>query len=276
MKALILGCGPAGLMAAQGVLDGCMQEDDDADVHIVSRRRPSDLYGAQYLHRPIPGISVSSCEINYTLRGDTDGYKEKVYGPKYIGNVSPEDLLGTHMAWDIRATYRRLWSYWEDDIIDDEISPAALRTILDRTTEASWDLIINSIPRTALCHDESHQFGYTTIWAAGDAPDRGIRIPYTCPEGMVVCNGEDNPSWYRMSRVFGHTTVEWPGDIGLVPIQTAAQVQKPTSTNCTCWPQIKHVGRYGTWRKGVLSHEAYFDGLMAAQTVLEAGSVTPA
>jgi hypothetical protein len=89
----------------------------------------------------------------------------------------------------------------------------------------------------------------------------GIRLPYKCPTNMVVCNGEDNPAWYRMSNVFGHTTVEWPGSLAQVPVASAARVKKPTSHNCNCWAETSpmiHVGRYGAWEKGVLSHTAYF------------------
>lgn len=271
MKVLVLGCGPAGLMAAHAVAGECARADVWCEVYVVSKKRKSQLFGCQYLHRPIPGVTPANGEhISYQLRGHADDYRLKVYGKKYVGSVSPEDLAGEHMGWDIRTTYDRLWAMWEDSIHERELHPNSLLQIIG---EAHWDMIISSIPKPELCH-QGHHFGATEIWAAGDAPELGVSVQsmYRCPDNMVICNGEESPVWYRMSRVFGHTTVEWPGDVNDVPIPTAARVQKPTQNDCNCWPDIKHVGRYGSWTKGVLSHQAYFDARAHAEAVINRGA----
>jgi hypothetical protein len=264
VKVIVLGCGPAGLMAAQAVLDAHnINFDGTLRLSIVSKKRKSELYGAQYLHAPIPSLTPpKSVAVSYTLHGHADDYRRKVYGPMFAGTVSPEDLPGEHQAWDIRATYDILWKAWEYAIQDSAVDPLALMNL-----ETQADLVISSVPRSALCH-EGHTFGFTEITAAGDAPGRGIRLPYTCPDNMVICNAEDSPAWYRMSRVFGHTTVEWPGDISKVPVTTAARVQKPTSHDCNCCPDVLRVGRYGRWEKGVLSHTAYFDAFKKVDEML--------
>lgn len=265
MKVLVLGCGPAGLMAAQGVVDANIANGGlgDVQISIVSRKVPSQLFGAQYLHRPIPGATPTGpITVSYQLRGNVDDYRRKVYGSMWTGTVSPEDLMDEHQAWDIRGTYRFLWSLWHGFIQDGHVDPATLTRLMGDGP----DLIINSIPRPSLCH-EGHAFGSTKITAAGDAPELGIRLPFSCPEGMVVCNGEENPSWYRMSRVFGHTTVEWPDGI-TVPVSTCSVVVKPTNHDCNCFPDVKHVGRYGKWEKGVLSHTAYFDAFKMVDEML--------
>jgi hypothetical protein len=259
MNIVVLGSGPAGLMAAQGAAAAALAaRRTNLNMAILTAGGPSPLYGAQYLHQPIPGVTEDdeSVVVGYTLRGDVDDYRRKVYGPMWNGTVSPEDLAQQHRGWDIRATYARLWEEWAPALNTAVIDPMGLARILN--DERPPSLIINSIPRPSLCH-QGHTFGATEVWAAGDAPALGIRIPYTCPPDMVVCNGEDNPAWYRMSNVFGHTTVEWPGSIASVPVTTAARVKKPTSHNCDCWSdaQVIHVGRYGEWSKGVLSHTAY-------------------
>jgi hypothetical protein len=221
---------------------------------ILSHKMKSPLHGAQYLHAPIPWLTGDPVDVSYQLRGDSFAYREKVYGEKWDGKVSPEDLEVSHKAWDIRDAYDRLWSLYSDRIVDQQITGARLRAILERDQP---DIVINSIPRERLCMNAAHVFGFTDIVAAGDAPALGIRIPFQCPDNTVICNGLENPSWYRMSRVFGHTTVEWPGSVERVPVATAARWRKPTYTDCDCWADIVHVGRYGTWQKGVLSHEAY-------------------
>lgn len=250
MKVAVLGCGPAGLMAAQAAADA------DAEVIIYSKARKSHMFGAQYLHRVIPGITdIDNCvSVDYLLQGSVDEYRRKVYGPMWDGKVSPEDFAGTHHAWDIREAYDRLWEIWEGRIEDVTIDPAGLHNL----SGYGFDAIINSVPLDSLC-PMGHTFGFTTIIAAGDAPELGIKLPYYCPDNTVICNGDDAPSWYRLSNIYGYKTVEWSADIGRVPIPSASTVRKPTFTNCDCHPGVIRVGRYGTWSKGVLSHQAYYD-----------------
>jgi hypothetical protein len=238
-------------MAAHGIAS----HPDITYLEVLSLGAKSELHGAQYLHQQIPGVRADSHTVKYELRGDIEGYRDKVYGRMWVGSVSPEDLVGEHDAWDIRETYDYLWFTYSTLLRPLDINPRVVQQIIN----SKPDLIINSIPRSVLCVNPTHSFGETSIVAAGDAPLMGIRVPFTCPNFKVICNGDDNPSWYRLSRVFDHTTVEWPASVGRVPVSSASTVRKPTSTDCDCWPEIKHVGRYGKWEKGVLSHTAYED-----------------
>jgi hypothetical protein len=254
MNVVVLGCGPAGLMAAMGAADAGADR-----VQIISNKRKSEMYGAQYLHEPIPGIPTGNpVLVRYNLNGEADDYREKVYGRNWDGSVSPEDLAEDHNAWDIRLAYDRLWEYWKNYIQHRlDVTPAHVAALI---VDHNVDLVINSIPRPIIC-SEGHSFGAQQIWAAGDAPARGIEIPYQCPPNTVLCDGTDSRSWYRLSRIYDHTTVEWSlhSMPNQPPIGQPALVNKPTRHNCTCWPGVKHVGRYGRWEKGVLSHTAYHD-----------------
>lgn len=268
MKVAVLGCGPAGLMAAHGAVMSLFEHPyrEDMHVRIFSRKRKSPLYGAQYLHAPIPAHTQAlPVMVDYRLDGSADDYRQKVYGRMWDGTVSPEDLAEPHRAWDIRQTYDSLWESYRHIVEDTWIDPMTVRKIID----GGWDIVINSVPRDQLCF-KGHAFGATEITAAGDAPDLGIRIPYNCPDNTVICNGNDNPSWYRLSNVFGHKTVEWPSSIAKVPVTTAAAVRKPTYTECDCWAdKLHHVGRYGRWEKGVLSHTAYTDAYNIVKEALD-------
>ena len=203
MRVNILGCGPAGLMAAHAVVTIAGERGVSIDLAIFSRKQPSPLFGAQYLHKPIPGIYCGDSRlVEYRLQGTPDDYKRKVYGRMWDGSVSPEDLAEQHRAWDIRETYRQLWMMYSDFITDTELDPAGAGMLAER---ADWTF--NSVPRDALCH-AGHNFAHTQIVAAGDAPALGIdlaRSGFRCIDESVVCNGLEHPSWYRMSRVFGHT-----------------------------------------------------------------------
>jgi hypothetical protein len=234
-------------MAAHGaVLSGA------SELRIFSKKRKSELFGAQYLHAPIPDISRNGpVTVEYKLLGTAAGYRAKVYGDDYNGTVSPEDLTERHLAWDIRETYDRLWGLYAEYVQDFPLDPLSVNAI----REGKPDVIFNSIPRPVLCK-VGHQFKGTKIWAAGDAPERGKMIPYKqCPTNAVLCNGDPESAWYRLSNIFGHRTVEFP-DYARPPIEVA-EVMKPTFTNCDCSDDMVHVGRYGRWEKGWLSHEAF-------------------
>lgn len=266
MRIAVLGSGPAGLMSAAAALNAT-NDSTGGSLNIFSSNGKSSLYGAQYLHRPIPVYTPNDYPnakrvINYVLFGEPDEYRRKVYGPMWDGSVSPEDLEETHYAWDLRATYDRLWDDFEGHVEKVYMDPAGMRMLVDgRTGYGKYDLIINTIPRPALCA-EGHQFKSTQIWAAGEAPDIGIELDrFKCAPETVLCNGEESPSWYRLSNIYGHKTVEWPEHIK-PPVPSAALVTKPLKHNCSCWPGVIHVGRYGRWEKGILTHHAYEEVLL--------------
>lgn len=257
---MILGCGPAGLFAAQAATDL------GYPVQIFSRYRKSEMFGAQYLHAEVPGLEAKAFNINYILQGSTLDYAAKVYGPEgaeaMADKVSPARILGTHRAWDIREAYSRAWDRFSDSIANEFVSADWLIGML--VGRKRFSAIISSIPTSALCLDPAeplHRFNVAEIWAIGDAPTRNVVCPVIIPLNTVVCNGEAGPSWYRASNVNGYCSAEWPIRVR-PPIRDIARVTKPISTNCNCWLDSRipflRVGRYGTWTKGVLSHDAYF------------------
>lgn len=252
---LILGCGPAGLFAAHAATTLGHQ------VAIVSKKRKSEMYGAQYLHRPLPGLTEGEgTMINYVLEGTVDQYREKVYGQGYKGSTSPGELESDHLAWDIRRAYDKAWSLYGREVQDFMVIGGELQAAIDHLAP---DLVINSVPRTMLCvKPEEHQFTSEDVWAVGDAPERGIFCPQFAPAGMVICDGTKDRGWYRAANVFDYNSAEWPAR-RKPPIEGVSLITKPLATNCDCFPAIKHVGRYGLWTKGVLSHDAYYNTLEA-------------
>lgn len=253
MKVAVLGCGPAGLMAVHA-----LKHAGVVDVAIYSKPRKSEMFGAQYLHAPIPGATTSApVTIRYRLEGTADGYRAKVYGVGPPGmTVSPEEYGNEHDAWDIRSTYDELWKMY-GSLVEPWVADMTKVANLVFTN----DLVISSIPAPYLCVKEgAHTFHAQEIQALGDAPERGQTIPYKAPKNTVICNGEKDVSWYRLSNLFGYNTVEWSSRVQ-VPLKGVATLQKPLWTNCDCFPTIIRVGRFGRWEKGVLSHTAYQDTL---------------
>lgn len=269
-RAAVLGCGPAGLFAVHGL------KQAGWNVSILSNRKKSSMYGAQYLHAPIPGLTPEDEKpepIEYRLTGDVDGYREKVYGSTPV-KVSPQSLSSRHDSWDIRAAYDAAWGLYGETVQDLEITPRLLGmekfdpgnlpdpsdVLIDWR---QFDTVISTIPMTKLCYQEDlHQFHSTQIWAVGDAPDRGQYAPFRPEPNVVECNGTREVGWYRAANIRGQVTVEWPGR-SKPPLPYAAPVYKPIYTTCDCYRDGRFpvrfipAGRYGAWSKGVLAHHAY-------------------
>lgn len=256
----ILGCGPAGLLAAHAAtLLG-------HSVVIISQKHKSPMLGAQYMHRSIPKLDLDQpVKLSYVLHGEISDYRSKVYGDDADESltVSPELFVGFHEAWSIRQAYNLLWKKYSDKILDTKIDQDFLLHTMD-----AFDRIISTIPAQTLCYQpQAHYFSGVKIWVDmtwhGDVPELNKQRYNT--EHVVICNGNkldpDHPretGWYRTSTIYGHANTEWTNE----SIQTfrpmgVKSITKPLMTNCDCWPQVIRAGRYGLWRKGILSHEAF-------------------
>jgi hypothetical protein len=265
---LILGCGPAGLLAAYAV------ELLGGSPAIMSRPNKSELPGAQYLHEPIPGLTGEPDGKLQTLRrGDAGGYAEKVYGNRFApcSWTHHEGITTVRNAWDLRAVYDKLWAKYSPQVIPAEID----RELLD-DVRRTFPLVISTVPATLLCAPEhrrilegiehhSFQFAKADIvdWAPPEIEDNTIHY-----------SGDPVDLWYRSSRIFGHASTEFGryADVqtrlgGYSELKPDARVEtfvpktgiKVVGTTCDCFPEIKRAGRFGTWTKGYLTHHAFRD-----------------
>lgn len=243
MRVFVLGCGPAGLMAAHAaVLAG-------SDVSILSEKKKSDIGGAQYLHLPIPEVSDEDDPeglIKIEKWGTERGYALKVYGNPNArtswGNYNDGEMRG---AWDLRRTYNILWDKYHDLILDLRVTPTMIPGIISEA-----DLVVSSIPAKVICK-KRHLFAKqgVYIWHR-----KGLDI-----DNLIIWNGDPSYEWYRWSKVFGvRGGHEFPITAD-VDMDEARLIGKPLQTNCDCWPEILKVGRYGRWHKDALTHEAFSD-----------------
>lgn len=260
-RAAVLGCGPAGLFATHAMMQ------NGWNVTVYSNKRKSEMYGAQYLHAPIVGLTSEQYElVDYRLTGTAEEYRNKVYGVNPI-KVSVETLEKQHKAWDIRTAYNIAWALYSEQIVHANVTPQYLGVGVDvpevseiRLDTSQLDVIINTIPLRSLCYQpDRHQFHSIEAWAIGDAPERGVFAPFRAEPFTVECNGEKAPAWYRSANVFGYSTVEWPAK-SKPPIPGVSLIEKPLYSDCDCYRSDLNfipLGRYGQWAKGVLAHEAY-------------------
>lgn len=246
----VLGCGPSGLMAAHAAsLLGW-------NFRVYSKKRKSRLFGSQYLHKPIPGMTDSpAATVTYHLEGTPESYRRKVYGPSWDGTVSPEDLEHDHYAWDIRQTYDKMWATYCSEVVDVEFGDRVGGFWYNQAVLEAYDLVISTVPRK-LWAAPGDEFFSSRVWAYGDAPDLGQQTPFRPRDFTVICDGTKDVGWYRASNIFGFCTIEWPEDTK-PPLEGIALVEKPLTHNSTAASEFIHLGRYGAWQKGVLTTDVF-------------------
>lgn len=243
-KVTVLGCGPAGLLAAQGAYDA------GADVKIVSTKVKSRIAGAQFIHAEIPGLGVEASEVHVYKRGTAEGYAKKVYGlddreTSWYAFENNQVIP----AWSMARVYEKLWRRWSSSIISEVVTFDVLDTL------ESGDYLISSIPAHELCLRD-HIF---------EANEVGIKVG-TCSSNRntIFYNGDPKTPWHRTSFLFGSTSTEYPLGLERKPATKGPpidliKIQKPQWNDCDCRPRWMRVGRYGKWTRGVLAHEAYFE-----------------
>ena len=251
-KVAILGAGPSGLLAAHAA------RIMGATAHIYSRREKSQIYGAQYLHRSIPGVKVHKFQVDYQMHGTPEEYRQKVYGDKWDGTVSPEDYPRPHPGWDIRQAYDILWEDFGPRIVD--VRFASFDHVKMYINLDEYDHIFSTVPRT-IFGQPGDKFEGTDVLAKGGAKGEYL---LSMPEFTVMCNGNDAPAWYRAASVNGYQTLEWPGTIRRIPIPGVAKIKKPLryvpgNAENEANKRLTFVGRYGAWEKGLLTSDVFND-----------------
>lgn len=253
LKFGILGSGPSGLLAAHAVALAGFRPT------ILSIKQPSRQYGAQWLHAPIPGVTPQAPEgeVTYHLEGTADGYAKKVYGvPSLRSSFGQFEYDGeAQEVWDLRSAYKRLWTMYENDIYNAMIDSTVLNGLMKEDLCDYW---ISTLPLKSICGAVGlHGFLSQPVWVSPRASEGRPE------ENYVVYNGFDDGSWYRTSRVFGHGSTEYPFKMGRsIPKATGLWcVEKPLATECNCFPDVVKLGRFGQWKKGVLTHHVFQSAL---------------
>jgi hypothetical protein len=274
MKSIaILGTGPAGLMAAQAVALKGRPFAIFGMPDMQGRIQRSVISGAQFIHTPVPTVNDTEPDFELTYRklGTSAGYQHKVYGGDDVPFVSFDRVVDgeTIPAWSLRKTYDRMF----DGICGADghsVNPMNITPLVIREWLAlgTWDLIISTIPRHAIClpyngyGDRPHAFHSQSIVVNNDSMN--------AKDNTIVYNGDEEFSWYRSSRIDGVGSTEWGGQVQdqiRKMYKDLAVIKKPIRHECDCWlnAPIVFAGRYGEWRKGVLTHEAFITAFRAME-----------
>jgi len=243
----VLGCGPAGLIVAHAVAVS------GHEPVIYSRKKPSTLYGAQYLHHPCGFLDLDPIEVEYIKIGDAVGYAEKIYGDR----LAPEETSwyqfdGRVQAWNLNQLYAKLWQQYRSQVNDVDITASSF------WLEEKDEIVFSTIPRQALYADPSQYEWHSEAVMVELCPS----VPPTADKrGYILYNGHPDVPWYRESSLFGHRSREYAA-LASVPAGTHVhRVVKPVSTNAPEIPGVYMFGRYGKWLKGELVDHAFNQAL---------------
>jgi hypothetical protein len=233
----IVGCGPAGLLAAHAV----MRAGHEPVVY-SNTKTPSPVTGGVYLHEGVPGLTNGRPDglIKCTKVGDEAVYATKVYGSAEAATSWQRLAKGNHPAWALRPVYEALWGLYGAAVYQLAVGPQEAKDLA-----AAYPLVLNSAPLHKLCQDVSHTFPERPVWYVDKAP--GI-----VQDQQMVYNGRWSDQWFRASRVFDVAVTEYAERV-----EGARQGRKVMPTTCTCHQRIVRIGRWGTWMPGVLLHHAY-------------------
>ena len=245
---VVLGCGPAGLLAAHGITMA------GGSPIILSRKVKSVIAGAQFLHRAIPEITSHEPDgmLDFRKAGDPGRYAARIYGDPSHPTSWERYQTGAQPAWSMQDAYSVLWDRYEPMIMEAEVEPDMLDEL-----EREFGLAVSTIPAKCLCSNMAHAFPSVPIHI----------LPWTpIPEdNFVMYNGSGMGHWYRTSRIFGHSSTE-----STQPFDEPGAMKgfKILNTNCDCRPNIVRAGRFGEWRSGILTHHA-FEKAMEAMLEVE-------
>lgn len=253
----IIGCGPAGMLAAHAAASLGKEPVIFAPV-----AEPSLISGAQYLHEAIPDLSNHEPDgyINYVKKGEPTSYARKVYGDPFAETSWDKWEEGRRPAWSLKYLYDSLWKLYAGRIVPQEIHKQDLEQM-----RIDYPLVICTAPKTLFCCEPSHPehaFSLNRIWVTQEAQDE-------VPDNTIIYNGEMRDSWCRSARIFGSGSTEYPGGIKPPHEPDAKPGRKPLENNCDCFPWLSRTGRFGRWEKGVLVHQSFRDAVTFVVTAFE-------
>lgn len=246
-KAIILGCGPAALLAAHEL----NRSHGYANVNISFKTlylEPSPIGGAQYLHLPmLDEDAPPDALIEFIKIGTPEGYAEKVYGSPHVP-TSWTEYGGVQKAWRLQSNYTTLFRRFRHQIYGGwRATATSVEELIYSHETDSLPLILSSVPAKCLCkRPDLHDFPRANILIHKEAPD------FLSTDNVVMYSGRPEEKWYRACKLFGQCWTEYSHDAAPADPKGYITGFKPLGTACNCFPGIHRIGRFGTWDRKVL------------------------
>lgn len=261
MKVAILGCGPAGLLAAQAVANAGHQPE------IFSKPEKSKISGAQYLAAKIHNIEVEKFEVTFVKAGTGAGYTEKLYRGRDVPVVSSWHSYEEgrpYDAWPMQDVYDQLWGWYGAMVHPVSLNQAGLQELL-----RGYELVISTIPKHVIARSLLwDEFGSDKQFPDGWFESREIWVKTDglpgimagMPDNTIFYNGFADGDMYRASHIRGNMSAEYVSEQeGAIRIVKPIRYGGPALSDDH--PNLFFVGRYGAWSKMQLAHHAYFKTL---------------
>jgi hypothetical protein len=243
MKIAILGSGISGLLAASGCIDSGV---NDITIYSKSLSKPQ-AFGFQYLHDPcnLPLESeflyktVVPSNVPLTLYSDL--YSIKVYGtpgvPNSMDSFDLKDL--SEKIWDMNKAIDILWGKFSS-----KINYLSIQSIDEvKGLSDQYDLVFSSVP-LSLFKECKYTYSYVSSFKVKPAVSY---VVYDVSPGSQV---------YRYGRVFGQFFVESTSMVSDNSVKVV-KVIEADNTKIDFPDNVLPIGRYSTWWKGMLAHDAY-------------------
>lgn len=294
MNVLVLGAGPAGLLAAWGA-----RTCDVGDVHVTIWDRdtafhPERIFSLQYMHDPCDVPGATSLELSYSsdlcscgiylaqgshtepcvlARGEAGSRRQAkvLYNLKLNRPMDEENstrfLFETPVkVWSLKSGYAWLYQYFQPVMERHEVTWGLL---LEESK--SWDVVINTVPLDKLRPD------------LGWPVRRGLIamgwVPMELPENSCVYSLDPDVPWYRATYLDGGKATEFVyHDISdaakamifnLRPLRKVADNSLLTQISAIelLPSNLVFTGRWGAWDSKLLTHHAYYAGKEAVRKV---------
>lgn len=241
----VLGCGPAGMLAAHAAI-----QNHNFVTIISDRTEPSRIGGAQFLHRAIPGITSDDPDgvVEFKRMGDDRGYAEKVYGHPEAATSWWSYDEGEHPVWSMQDAYDKLWDLYGNLVVEQSVTWDLVPTI-------PGDIVVSCIPAPVVCPHRDVVGEPTCLFTSQDVWINQVEGKFIEPM-TIIYSGHPEQPWYRASNIFDNASFEYSFDPAP---RSAVKIKKPLVTDCPGPERIKfyRLGRYGQWQKDRLIHHAY-------------------
>lgn len=262
MKIAIIGTNLAGYIAAHAITRNFANSKDLELVIYGVDKRPDEI-GARFFEREIPGVPAQSAMCNTESSGRPEDYASKLNSPmsKYF-RARPNFVA--HNYWE---AYKFLHTLYRHHIIQ---MPIDYQMIQD-SSWADCDYVFNAGPRPSFYPiEDMAMFAATRHWRLDE--QKGEDSPYSAlkqnqEKNLMIFDGSEESSWFRISQLFGLMTVEWgfhkkPPIAGayveILPLGLSSAVALPPIT--PGWrgtTALAHVGAMGRWEPSTDVGEVY-------------------
>lgn len=243
----VLGSGIAGLLAAHSAI----VNDANVDLYIdqMAAASESRIATPPYLSSEPFGTGIEPAPLRIGSWG-SEPYDYAAWAVKFHGLQDPFDWPGDQPRLNPRAIVP-IWGLAAvSDAIRKRVRPNIIevrnidaRFLVGQLPISNYDYIFNTLDADRLCIRD-HTFAANEYHAS-----HGFAANLPCPDNTILLASGDNPSWSRLTNMFGGKYIEWGVDARKPPIPDIHSKLQPAHNNCSCWSDFIRIGPAAQWSR---------------------------